>query len=556
MLALELRETIKGEVLDDAESRAKASRDYSIFSVTPEVVVAPHDEDDLNQLVRFVNRKRAAGDRAISLTGRSAGTDMSGGPLNESIIVSFTPHLNHIREVKELNAAGEGYAVLEPGVYFRDFEKVLQSKGLLYPPYPASKDLCAIGGIISNNSGGEKTLSYGKTADYVQELRMVLADGETHTFKKLEKPELNAKLAEEGFEGDCYRKLHYILQSHYDIIQAAKPHVSKNSSGYALWDVWDKKTGTFDMTRLFCGAQGTLGLMSQVKVKLVKDRPLHGLGVIFLKSLDELPKVTQAVLDLHPETFESYDDRTLEVALRFLPDLVRTMKTGIVKLAFQFFPEFLMALRGGLPKLVLLVEFAADDEPTLKKALTDFKTKMDAVGVRNRIIEKEKNQEKYWTVRRQSFALLHNHNKNKSTVPFVDDIAVKPEYLPDFLPRVNAILDKHKDKMVYTVAGHVGDGNFHIIPLMDLRDPEVQKIIPEVSKEIYALVHEYQGSITAEHNDGLIRTPYLEQEYGAEICKIFAEVKAIFDPQNIFNPRKKVGGDLSWSAAHMNHENF
>ena len=178
MLADEIKEFFHGDVAADDATIGKYSRDYSLFKVTPELVVFPKDIEDLKNLVQFVAKKKAAGED-ISLTGRSAGTDMTGGPLSRGIIVSFTKYFNHINEIQD------DFAVVQPGVYFRDFEKELTPRGLLYPPYPASKDLCALGGMINNNSGGEKTLAYGKTENFVEELRMVLSDGQEHVVKPL-----------------------------------------------------------------------------------------------------------------------------------------------------------------------------------------------------------------------------------------------------------------------------------------------------------------------------------------------------------------------------------
>jgi FAD/FMN-containing dehydrogenase len=148
--------------------------------------------------------------------------------------------------------------------------------------------------------------------------------------------------------------------------------------------------------------------------------------------------------------------------------------------------------------------------------------------------------EKYWRIRHESFNLLRKHVKGKRTAPFIDDIIVKPEYLPEFLPKIKALLDEYK--LDYTVQGHLGNGNFHLIPLMDLNSPFSADLILELSKKVYTLVHEYKGSITAEHNDGIIRTPYLLQQYGESIVGLFQQTKDAFDPKNIFNPGKKVGG--------------
>ena len=161
----------------------------------------------------------------------------------------------------------------------------------------------------------------------------------------------------------------------------------------------------------------------------------------------------------------------------------------------------------------------------------------------------EKEAEKYWTLRHESFNVLRKHFKSVHVAPFIYDIVVKPQYLPEFLPKLNKILNQYK--LVYTIAGHVGDGNFHIIPLMDFKDPKIKDKITKISNEVYALVLNYHGSITAEHNDGLVRTPFLEMMYGSKVYEIFKETKKIFDPLNIFNPKKKVDGSWEFSTDHL-----
>lgn len=188
----------------------------------------------------------------------------------------------------------------------------------------------------------------------------------------------------------------------------------------------------------------------------------------------------------------------------------------------------------------------------IKKYQKDVSDKFE---IKTRITTSEKDAQKYWLIRRESFNLLRKHVKGKKTAPFIDDLIVRPEYLPEFLPKLNAILDQYKNYMTYTIAGHPGDGNFHIIPLMDLSDSKSKQIIPELSEKVYDLVLDYHGSITAEHNDGLIRTPYLEKMYGPEVYKLFEKTKQIFDPKNIFNPRKKVGSDMNYAMEHINLDN-
>ena len=180
----------------------------------------------------------------------------------------------------------------------------------------------------------------------------------------------------------------------------------------------------------------------------------------------------------------------------------------------------------------------------------ELKRKIAHYGYPVHITSSSKEAEKYWKIRRESFNLLRKHTKGKKTAPFIDDIIVKPEYLPEFIPKVQKMLDEYK--LIYTIAGHPGNGNFHIIPLMDLTSPISADVILDLSKKIYTLVHEYHGSITAEHNDGIIRTPYLLQMYGPEVVKLFVETKNIFDPHNIFNPGKKVGGTFDDIRSSIN----
>jgi len=526
-----IKQFLKGDVVDDQKTLEKYSKDYSIFKIKPKVVVFPKSVEDIECLVKFALTEQ------ISLTARSAGTDMTGGPLNDSVIVEFDRYFNQIKKI------GDDYIVVQPGVYFRDLEKELDKKDLMYPPYPASKNICAVGGMIANNSGGEKTLAYGKTEDYVRRINVILSDGKEHSIRPLSRPELEKKLEEKGFEGDLYRKLYKLIEDNKKIIAEAKPNVSKNSSGYALWNIFDGET--FDLTKLFVGSQGTLGLITEAELRTVPKKKYSRLAVIFLKDLNPLADLIVDILKFKPESLESYDDKTFGLAMRYLPNILKNMKGNIFKLAFQFLPELLMVLRSGFPKMVLMITFATDDESELEERLLQFKKEILKFNLPLRIARNEAEAEKYYTIRRQSFKLLREHSGKKTTSPFIDDFIVQPKYLPEFLPKLNEILDKYKNKLIYTIAGHPGDGNFHIIPMMDLKDEKVRAIIPTLSEEVYGLVLQYKGSITAEHNDGLIRTPYLEKMYGKKVVELFAEVKNIFDHKNIFNPGKKTGTDMS-----------
>jgi FAD/FMN-containing dehydrogenase len=513
------------------------SRDTSLFQVMPKGVAYPKNAEELSELVKEIRKQKETG-KDTSITGRSAGTDMGGGPLNTGVIAVFTKYMNHMLEV------GEDYAVTEPGVYYRDFEKATLEKGLILPSYPASREICAMGGIVSNNSGGERTLEYGKTEKYVEELDVVLSDGSLATFKALDAQELEAKKQEKTLEGEIYRKMDSLLTKNSALIEEHRPRVSKNSAGYALWSI--KNTDSFNLAKLICGSQGTLALWTQAKLKLIKPKEHRAMLVVFLSDLNILPEIVKRVLPLNPESFESYDDHTFTLAVRFLPQLLSQMGwTKAARLGISFLPEVEMIATGGVPKLILMAEFAEDTIEEADAKAQEAKTAISDLPVSTKIEKNEKESEKYWIVRRESFSLLRKNLHGLYASPFIDDFVVPPDTYAHFLPELNTLLDQYKDAFIYTIAGHIGNGNFHIIPLMDLSKPASKKVILELAPKVYELVIRYGGTTTGEHNDGIIRTPYLPMLFGKDMMKLFEETKKIFDPLNIFNPGKKVGGTFA-----------
>jgi len=544
----EIKNHLKGEVFIDEATLHQYSRDASIFEIMPTCVVCPKDSEDVKSLVKFVAEHKPINPE-LSITARAAGTDMSGGAINDSIIADFTVHFNKI----EMFVA-ESVAV-QPGVFYWDFEAETLKRGLILPCYTASRSINTVGGMVGNNAGGEKSLSYGQTKDYVLELKAVLSDGNEYTFKELDSGELEKKLKLPGLEGELYRKVFRLVNDNYELIKKAKPTTSKNAAGYLLWEVWDKSK--FNMVKLLVGSQGTLGLITDIKFKLVRPKPKSKLLVIFMKDMEKLGELIDCVAKYKPESFESFDNHTFKLAMRFLPDLIKRIalfkggKMNLFKLGLKFLPELWMLLTGGVPKLVLIAEFAGQVDEEIYKQLSLAQKEIETkFKLKTHITGSSTEAEKYWAIRRESFNLLRQHSKNLATAPFIDDIAVHPKQLPQFLPELNAVLAKYPS-LIYTMAGHMGDANFHIIPLMDLRRADQRLIIPKLADEVYSLVLKYNGTITAEHNDGLIRSVYLEKMYGAQVFGLFKEIKQIFDPQNIFNPRKKVGASIEYSMSHI-----
>lgn len=539
----ELSKTFKGEIDSSDETREVYSHDASLFELKPQVVAFPQDADDVKSAVAFVNQHKAEHPE-LNITPRSRGTDMSGAAIGDSILLDVSEHMNKLFEVTPDSAH------VQPGMLYREFDVETLKQGSILPSYPASRDLASVGGMVNNNSGGEKSLEYGKTDNFVNEMTVVLSDGNEYVLKPLNRDELNAKMGQDDFEGNLYRQTFELLDKNYDEIQAAAPHVTKDSTGYHLWNVWNRETGIFDLTKLFVGAQGTLGITTDVKVRLVPHAPHSGTLVCYMHNIDNLGEVVPAVLAHKPATFESFDDNTLWLSFKFF--FLFIAKLGLwtwIKTALQLLPDGLMILRG-VPKLILLIEFTGATPEEVKQKIHTARLDLKRFGF---TYMEEDNTEaksrKFWLMRRESFNLLRKKVKDKHTAPFIDDFVVPPARLTEFLPQLRDILKKYD--LFATIAGHMGDGNFHVIPLMRIEDPKERAKFEPAMKEVNTLVISYGGSVSGEHGDGLIRGPWLEQMYSPNVLGYMREIKHLYDPQNIFNPHKKTDANWEFSFNHI-----
>ncbi len=540
----EILKFFKGDADDSEATLVKYSHDASLLEVRPKIVLFPKDSEDVKNLVKWVGENKIKYPK-LSITARCAGTDMSGGAIGESIILDFTRYMNKlIGGPLPMKSKAEWEIAVQPGMFYRDFEKITLAKGLILPCYTASKSLNALGGMYGNNSAGERTLKYGKMEDYILSAKVVFADGNEYVVKPLNQEALEKKIAQNDFEGNVYKNIFNLIKANEEEIKQAKPRVSKNSAGYYLWNVLrdnSRQSGAsiFDLNKLLVGSQGTLGIVTEMTIKLIPENKYSKLVVIFTNDLEPLGRLVDEILTHHPESLETYDNKTMKLAVKFFPDFLKNKGlVGMIKFMWSFFPEFFMFLTGGIPKLIILAEFAGRDEKVVQDKCLQLVEKIKNFKLKVHITESTAEANKYWDIRRESFALLRKHVKDMRTAPFIDDIIVRPEFLPKFLPELNKIISKYD--LISTLAGHAGDGNFHVIPLMDFKRNDIAKIVTELGEQVYDLVIRYHGSITAEHNDGLIRTPYLEKMYGNRITNIFKKIKEIFDPQNIFNPGKKV----------------
>lgn len=529
-IATELGKVIDGEVLADDKSLSIYSHDDSIFEVLPEVVVKPKGLEDLQKLIDFVNIKKGEG-RQISLTPRNSGSCMSGGSLNQHIIVDMGPHFSGVDDIDHLNHVSVG-----AGTLFRDIEKKADEKNLMFGAYTSSKDFCGIGGMLGNNASGEKSIRFGATTDNVNKMHVVLADGNEYTFGPLNRQQLEDKCQQQDHEGYLYRTIRGLLEDNKQLLKERRPNVRKNAAGYDLWRIWDSDRKVFNLAHLFVGSQGTLGITKGANIKLVHKPEHTKMLVIGIDDLHQLSKAIQVVLNHNPEGLEVYDKHTYELAEKFMPTDAKAAASA-----------------KGM-EMVLIAQFG---EPSLHR--TEHVTNA-ALGdlVKNKIpahqVTSDEEKEAHWNIRRASFHLLKDHaKKNMRAAPFLEDSVVNISHFSEYVAALQAILDDYK--LIYTYHGHIGDGNLRLIPLMNFEDPDNPRLIMEIADRVYDLILAFDGTFSADHNDGLIKTPYLKRMYGDEVMDLFEKVKHTFDPQNIFNPGKKVGADMGYSEAHISRSN-
>lgn len=544
-----LRPVFTGDIELSQEILEQYSRDASMFKIMPQAVVFPKNSMDIQMLVKWVKKQNEELplEKQLHITVRSAGTCMAGGAINDSIIIDVTRYMNQVISVTN------EYAIVEPGCYYRNFEPKTLEKNVIFPSYTASRELCALGGMYGNNCAGEKTLKYGKFNEYILSSKVIFTDGNEYVVEPLNRPQFEEKMKQNTFEGSVYRFVWQIIQDKGAEIQTAKPIVSKNSAGYAIWNVWNPKTQIFDLNQLLVGSQGTLGIVTEMKIRLVPVEPVTAMMVTFLPDLKNLGDLVHICKTVSPTSIESFDDYSLKFAFKFFLDFVKQLGLfGGAKLGLRFLPEAIMMLRTGLPKLIIMTEVTGNSQEELLAQLHTLQVQVtEKFGYRSRVM-RHNEAEKYWKIRRESFNLLRKHVKGLHTAPFIDDVVVPVEHLPEFLPEIGKILDR--EKFIYTIAGHAGNGNFHIIPLLDFKNHTTVDQVIRLSDEVYDIIAKYHGSITGEHNDGIVRTPYLYKQFKPEMLKIFKDIKNSFDPYTLFNPHKKVDGTIEMINTYLIRE--
>jgi FAD/FMN-containing dehydrogenase len=508
----ELQGHLLGSVTDNAEALDYFSTDASIFQLVPEGVVYPKNTADVRKTLTFLSERAAQG-KVVGVTARGKGSDQTGGAIGRGLQMVFPAHMNRLLQLDKDSVT------VQPGLLYGSLQQTLHSHGRFLPPYPASLHYSTIGGAVANNAAGEKTVKYGATRQFVKSLRVVLADGSLIEAKPISPRELNRKKGQSDLEGEIYRKVDGLLLDNAKAIQAAAPKTTKNASGYALWDVRGRD-GSFDLSQLIIGSQGTLGVVTEITLKTL---PYNAKTTLLVGYFDDLAKAGQAVeklLPLRPSALELVDYHLLEYLKQQRPQDLE----GVV-------PDI-------LPKLVLLVEF--DDASHLQQAIRSRRASRILLRLSSsqRVTTNPIEQAALWKLRHSAAAAIWMNNSSQRALPFIEDGIVPVAALPQFLEKTYKLLRKHN--LDIAVWGHAGDANLHLQPFLSLAKPKDVDKLYKLADDFTKLVMSLGGSLSGEHNDGLLRGPYLKELFGAEIYDLFGQVKAAFDPHGILNPETKL----------------
>jgi FAD/FMN-containing dehydrogenase len=511
-----LQEHLVGEVMNSPDINNYFSTDCSIFQLTPAMIAYPRNENDVRKANRFSWQLAERG-RIIPITARGSGSDLSGAALGRGIMLVFPAHMNKILELDTRS----GTITVEPGVNFAKLQQTLHTHGRFLPPYPASIDYCTIGGAIANNASGEKTIKYGSIRSFVEGLRIVLANGEVIATKRLSKRELSKKMGLSTFEGEIYRSLDALIEENHDIIQGLTLDVTKNSAGYDLASV-KQKDGSFDLTPLIVGSQGTLGMVVEASLATEPYSPTSTLIAAFI---DDLNQAQDLILELRkmsksPSLIEVVDENLLNFLHSTNPNQLKTVLP----------PPF--------PKLVMLIEFD-DLAAKIQKKLAKKTAKiLEKHGITYRLETEEHNKEELWKLRHAAAAVIANGDGRARAVPVIDDGIVPVDRFQEYLEGIYAIFKKNNLKPA--VWGHAGNANLHVQPFLDLAQVGDRQKVFKLMDDYYNMVIELGGSTSGEHNDGRLRAPYLPKLVGPEAYEIFRKLKKIFDPHDILNPGVKI----------------
>lgn len=513
-----LQEHLVGEVMTATDARLYFATDGSILQLAPALIAYPKTENDVRKAARFSWQLAERG-RIIPITARGSGNDQTGAALGSGIMLVFPAHMNRVLELDTKSNT----VTVEPGINYGKLQQTLHTHGRFLPPYPASLEYSTIGGAIANNQSGEKSVKYGDTRAYVNSLRVVLANGEVIETKRLSKRELSKKLGLATFEGEIYRSVDTLLEEQHDLVQQLERNLAKNNAGYDLVDI-KRRDGSFDLTPLFVGSQGTLGLITEA---LLKTEPYNTQTTVIMAQFDSLEQTQNALLELaifsdKPSALELVDGNVLQQLHELNPNQLKEI------------------IQPPFPTITLLIEFD-DNERQAKKLVKKTEKILAKYAVSSQTATDPEQQQLLWKIRQATSSLLGHNEGLLRAVPLFD-AAVPPDRLREYIEGVYSLMKANN--LQPAIWGHAGDANLHLQPRLNLGQVGDRQKAFRLMDEHTKLVINLGGTISAEAGDGRLRTPYLEQMYGVELYALLQKIKQIFDPYGTLNPGVKFGSSL------------
>lgn len=501
----DLKSKISGEVLFDDISRILFSTDACMSQIKPLGVVVPQNIEDVVETVRYCN------DRQIPITSRGAGTSLAGQSIGSGIILVFN---KYFREIFEVDQAEKSVRV-QPGVVLNDLNKHLLSHELMFGPDPSTGKQCVIGGMIGTNAAGPHTVKYGATKDNVLELDVVTSDGELH------------KISSNSPSSELAQKVGDLLTPHRKIIEEKFPKTSKNSSGYNLKETISDNS--VDLTKLLSGSEGTLGIVVGAKLKLVASPKERKSLIAYFPSYESCALAAKESLQFGPAAVEMLDKTFANAALGIDPAIDEILNRNFVS--------------------ILIFEFEGTEHGLADEMIEKLSEHLKTHDLSHELILPRDGKEaaRLWRVRKEASGIFYRIEKPGKKTSFVEDVAVPVERLSEYLEGAQKIFSEYDFQCA--LYGHAGNGNTHAILLINQKNKEHLSKIDPVANEIYNLAISLGGTLSGEHGDGLLRTPYLSRLYGNEVYSLFKKVKEIFDPKGIMNPGKIVD-DQDTSIVH------
>jgi FAD/FMN-containing dehydrogenase/NAD-dependent dihydropyrimidine dehydrogenase PreA subunit len=519
----DLGKRVEGDLRTDLYSRILYSTDASIYQMMPYGVLIPKTMEDVHAAVELAAQYR------LPILPRTSGSSLAGQAVNEALVIDMTRHLDQVVEVN----GEERWIRVQPGLVLDELNLYLKPMGLKFGPDPASSDRAAMGGVIANNSTGAHSILYGMAADHVVETNVILSDGSRATFGPVEADELGEYQRRAGLEGAIYRRIWEMTQTHGETIRVGTPRHWRRSGGYNLdrfvegvsflqsEDTPDYPADRrFNLAQLMCGSEGTLAVMTDIKLNLVPLPKKTALAIVHFDSLFEALAATPVILKVGPATVELLDNLGLTMC-REVPEYARLLTTFIE----------------GTPNCVLITEFYGESEAELEAKIDQLKVHLQKEKVGCTAVVPAINpqlQTNVWTVRKVGLGLLMSIKGDHKPIPFIEDAAVPAEHLAEYVTRIEEFCNDLGTKVAYYA--HASAGCVHIRPLINAKlASEVEKL-PAIATFSVELLGEYGGVFSSEHGDGRSRSWLNERFFGKDLYALFREVKHTFDPHNILNP--------------------